>query len=177
MSQVWRLLTTLQAADQELAADLHQRNWLAAILRLRGLTTPEEAMKFLKPDLSDLPDPFLLPDMDAGVERLISAWQNRERIAIYGDYDADGVSATAVMVHGLIALGFPAPMTYIPDRFDEGYGLKVEALEYLVSEGAQLVVTVDCGISSVQEALFLRSLGIDLIITDHHQAEATLPQA
>ena len=177
MSIPWRLATLAGESDIALANSINQRVWFASLLRLRGIETTEEAEAFLKADLNDLPDPFLLPDMEQGVERLCAALRHQERIAVYGDYDADGVSATALMVRVLIACGFEIPLTYIPDRFDEGYGMKIEALEHLINEGAQLILTVDCGVSSFDEANFLREQGVDLIITDHHQAEEHLPYA
>ncbi|MCL2498013.1 MAG: single-stranded-DNA-specific exonuclease RecJ [Symbiobacteriaceae bacterium] len=174
---MWSLATVPRAADMALALKLGQPDWFTALLRLRGVTNSEEAETFLNPGWDDLPDPFTLHDMPQGVQRLLQARERQEQIAIYGDYDADGVTAVALLVRGFHALGFLPPLTYIPDRFDEGYGLNMEALEYLLDEGATLIVTVDCGIVSFTEALFLQEQGVDLIITDHHTPEATLPVA
>ena len=144
------------------------------VLWSRRLTARDEALAFLQPEASRGYDPCEIRGMDAAVERLASAREAGERVAIYGDYDVDGVTATALLVEVLTGLGFQA-RAYIPNRFDEGYGLHTEALAGLRAEGIGLVVTVDCGIRSVGEAAAARSLGLDLIITDHHQPGGELP--
>lgn len=124
---------------------------------------------------AELADPYLLKDMDAVVDRIVWALDHNEKISVYGDFDVDGVTATVLMVEVLQTLGgFVEP--YIPNRFEEGYGLNVEALENLAEKGIQLVITVDCGIRSVLEAERANDLGIDLIISDHHHPAADLPQ-
>lgn len=175
--KTWRLKTIIKEEDKERAQQFQQAEWLCALLRLRGLTDAGDLAVFLNGDLRDLPDPFLLTDMEKAVQRLLRAQENGETVAIYGDYDADGVTATALMVRGLQRLGFPPPITYIPDRFDEGYGMNIEALGFLLGDGAELIISVDCGITAVKEAEFLRRQGIDLIVTDHHQPGSELPEA
>lgn len=148
---------------------------LAKVLYARGIDTPEKVAAFLADD-GDLGNPFDLPDMAAAVTRLRRARRAGERIVVYGDFDVDGVSATALLVSALCATGADA-QPYIPDRFDEAYGLNKPALQRLREQGASLVVTVDCGIRSCAEADFCREIGLDLIITDHHTVPERMPDA
>ncbi len=149
---------------------------LRQVLFNRGLVTPQEAHSFLHGELSFDADPFQLTGMAQAVERIRLALVQHEPIAIYGDYDVDGVTATVLLVEFLRALGGQV-REYIPNRFDEGYGLNKEALTALAREGVRLVITVDCGVRSVEEALHARQLGLDLIITDHHEPAGALPNA
>jgi single-stranded-DNA-specific exonuclease len=143
----------------------------------RGLATDAEARAFLKAEPSSNTDPFQLIGMDATVDRICFALKHNEPIAIYGDYDVDGVTATALLVQALGALGANV-RGYIPNRFDEGYGLNKDALDSLKAEGVKLVITVDCGIRSPDEALHARTIGLDLIISDHHHPDGeNLPPA
>lgn len=146
------------------------------LLYQRGLKTREAAQAFLEAESATGHDPWGLRGMDAAVERLIRAVRSQEPIVVYGDYDADGVLATALLVEALEAHGAKVS-AYIPDRFDEGYGLHAQALTALAQQGARVVVTVDCGTRSVAEAEHASRLGIDLIITDHHVPGPTLPRA
>ncbi|HEY6736450.1 MAG TPA: single-stranded-DNA-specific exonuclease RecJ [Candidatus Saccharimonadia bacterium] len=147
------------------------------LLAGRGLTDEAAVQAFLRPDYGrDLHDPWRLTDMRPAVERLVLAAERGERVAVYGDYDIDGITATTVMVESLQAQGLE-PLAYIPDRFEEGYGINQQALAYLQGEGVTLVVSVDCGITSVAEAAWAREHGLDLIITDHHAVPAEIPQA
>jgi single-stranded-DNA-specific exonuclease len=148
---------------------------IGQILYNRGLTAPAQAREFMA-GAWDYDNPFRLRGMNETVTRLRAALRAGESIAIYGDYDADGVTAVALLVAALRALGARV-RPYIPNRFDEGYGLNDEALGQLAREGAQVVVSVDCGIRSVHEAETARRLGLDLIITDHHTVGETLPPA
>jgi single-stranded-DNA-specific exonuclease len=149
---------------------------LVQILAGRGLSKAEIA-KFLYPDYdAGAYDPGLLTDMTAAVDRIVLAGERGERVVVYGDYDIDGITASAVMIEGLAALGINAT-SYIPDRFEEGYGINLAALEHLKAEGADLVISVDCGITSVGEAAWAREHGLDLIITDHHAVPAEIPGA
>jgi len=150
---------------------------LRQILYNRGYATDAEARAFLKAEPDFDTDPFQMTEMEAAVERISLALEQDEPIAIYGDYDVDGVTSTALLVDVLTALGSNA-RGYIPNRFDEGYGLNNEALSQLKDEGVKLVITVDCGIRSPDEALHARMIGLDLIITDHHHpSEGPLPPA
>ena len=139
------------------------------ILHARGMIDPIEIARFCEPKLTDLHDPGLMPGIDAAVARLIDAVKRDEVIVIYGDYDVDGITATAILYHTIKAAAPNARLrTYVPHRLDEGYGLNCEALRQLRSDGAQLVISVDCGITAVKSAATAREIGLDLIITDHH---------
>ncbi|RME91567.1 MAG: single-stranded-DNA-specific exonuclease RecJ, partial [Anaerolineae bacterium] len=142
----------------------------------RGYATAERARAFLNAEPDFDPDPLRLLGMDAAVDRILYAIRHAEPIAIYGDYDVDGVTATALLVQTLRALGGEAH-PYIPNRFDEGYGLNGDALTQLAASGIKLVITVDCGIRSPEEARLARTLGLDLLISDHHHPGETLPEA
>ena len=149
---------------------------LRQVLYNRGFASLLEAQHFLEAKPIFDTNPFQIKGMRAAVERIESALQKREHIIIYGDYDVDGVTATALLVKVLEALGAQVS-GYIPNRFEEGYGVNKEALATIQSKGAQLVITVDCGIRSLPEAEHARMLGLDLIITDHHQPSSALPGA
>lgn len=148
---------------------------VAQLLYNRGLQTPEEAYHFLY-DKATTTDPFLMKDMRRAVERIRTAIKRRERIIVYGDFDADGVTSTTLMMQVLTRLKANVG-AYIPHRVDEGYGLNSPALEQLAREGARLVVTVDCGIRAVQEVEDANAAGLDMIITDHHSVGAVVPEA
>lgn len=151
------------------------------ILIGRGLATQETLETFLNPTLRQLHDPSLMPDMDKAAARLIEALRRDEKVAIYGDYDVDGVSATAILFHTFRALAPSCDaVCYVPHRLEEGYGLNTEAIRELGDAGARVIVTVDCGVTAIEPAQAARALGIDLIITDHHnppQTSADLPEA
>jgi single-stranded-DNA-specific exonuclease len=145
------------------------------ILAARGLT--DVSADFLFPDYDKSHDPFLLPDMGKAVERLVQARDKQEHITIYGDYDIDGLTATTVLVDAFASFGFKYIDIFIPNRFVEGYGLTVDAVEQIVAGGAELIVTVDCGSMSHKEVERANELGTDVIITDHHLIGETLPPA
>ncbi|MGZ9223339.1 MAG: DHH family phosphoesterase, partial [Anaerolineales bacterium] len=150
---------------------------LKQIVFNRGLATDAEARAFLRAEPNANTDPLQMIGMSAAVDRICYALQHNEPIAIYGDYDVDGVTATALLVQALRALGANV-RGYIPNRFDEGYGLNKDALDSLKADGVKLVITVDCGIRSPDEALHARTLGLDLIISDHHHPDGeNLPPA
>ena len=165
------------AADADaLARDLGVTPVMARLLCIRGLARPDAARAFLAPSLDDLHDPFLLADMRPAVNRILGAIARRERIAIHGDYDVDGVTSTVILRRVLELLG--ADVThFIPERLRDGYGLQPESLDRLHADGARLVVSVDCGIRGVEAARHARAIGLDLIITDHHEPGAELPPA
>lgn len=147
------------------------------VLAARGLAGADAA-EFLEPRLTRLHEPSLIPDMDRAAERILAALDAREPVAIYGDYDADGITATAILFHTMRALAptgaEPLVSTYVPHRLDEGYGLNVGAIEQLAAEGARVIVSVDCGITALEPALAARRAGVDLIITDHHNPPTRL---
>jgi single-stranded-DNA-specific exonuclease len=146
------------------------------ILKSRGLTRAERAA-FLSPDYAKRHDPFLLPDMRAAVDRLKLAHERQEKIAIYGDYDIDGLTATTLMLDALASFGFVHVTSFIPNRFVDGYGLTIDAIEKLAHDGAQLIITVDCGSLSHKEIERANELGVDVIVTDHHNVTETPPPA
>ena len=148
------------------------------ILRVRGLDTPDKQQHFLQPSYERFRhDPFLLPDMHAAVERLVEARQKQENITIYGDYDIDGLTASTVLIDAFESFGFEHVDVFIPNRFVEGYGLTVEAVEKIAATGAQLIVTVDCGSLSEKEIIRAKELGVDVIVTDHHNVAPVQPPA
>lgn len=149
---------------------------VARLLVARGMHDAAAARTFLEGTLRDLRDPEDLPGVPAAAERILAAVRSGERIVVYGDYDADGMCATAILHGCLTALG-AAPEWYVPDRFEEGYGLNSDALRALAAKGARLVITVDCGIASPAEARLAGEIGLDLVITDHHGFAEELPQA
>ncbi|NLY90679.1 MAG: single-stranded-DNA-specific exonuclease RecJ [Firmicutes bacterium] len=150
---------------------------MAKILAKRKITTREEVRFFFQGGRADLPSPFLLPGMEEAVELLASALERRERILIYGDYDADGITAVALLLRTLRPFNTGNILYYLPKRLAEGYGLHQQALAKAVKYGCRLVITVDCGITAVAEAAYLREQGVNLILTDHHEPGSQLPWA
>ena len=149
---------------------------LACVLSARGVTEPEQAWKLLTPGEEPLLDPMLLKDMDRAVLRVTRALKRGETIAVYGDYDVDGITATCLLTDCLTRLGGRV-RSYIPDRLEEGYGLNEEAVLHLARQGVTLIITVDCGITAAREVEFARELGIDVVITDHHECKQAIPEA
>lgn len=146
------------------------------ILKARGLVGQARDL-FLSPSYDARHDPFLLPDMQAAVDRLVRARDKQERITIYGDYDIDGLTATTVLLDAFDSFGFTQVDAFIPNRFVEGYGLTVDAVEKIAASGAELIVTVDCGSLSKKEIERANELGIDVIVTDHHNVMPVQPPA
>jgi len=146
------------------------------ILKARGITSEQKAV-FLSPNYDAKHDPFLLPDMQAAVERLVVARDRQERITIYGDYDIDGLTATTVLLDAFASFGFEHVKAFIPNRFTEGYGMTVDAVERIAKDGADVIVTVDCGSLSHKEITRAKELGIDVIVTDHHNVAPEQPPA
>ena len=166
--------------------ELHKRDQLVAelgfspviclLLVQRGITSIEEAKKFFKPSLNDLHDPFLMPDMDKAVRRLNKALGNKEKILIYGDYDVDGTTAVSLVFKYLRPYSSTLDF-YIPDRYDEGYGISYKGIDYAAENGVSLVISLDCGIKAIEKIEYAKEKGIDFIICDHHMPDATLPSA
>ena len=147
----------------------------AMVLAGRGMKSPEKAKEFLRCD-GPLPDPYRLTDMDKAVSRVRQALERKEKIAVFGDYDVDGITATCLLTDFLRGQGADC-LCYIPGRLEEGYGLNPIALRQLCAEQVKLIITVDCGITAVEEAALCRELGMDLVITDHHECKEQLPEA
>ncbi len=164
----WVLADHDAEAVSQLAASAGLPTLIARLMVVRGISDPSVARSFLSSELSSLSDPFLFRQMDRAVARIQLAISQKERIIVYGDYDVDGVTGSAVLVLALREQGACVD-SYIPDRMTEGYGLNAASLRKLRADGVRLVVTVDCGITAVQEAALAGELGIDLIITDHHE--------
>ncbi len=170
----WNVLPPLPETGAE--GDRGYPLLLTQLLTNRGLTSPEERRAFLGRDITLLRDPLRLPDMEKAAGRLYRALLAGEKVCVYGDFDADGITATAVLVEGLTALGGTA-VPYIPHRQTEGHGLQTDALKRLKEEGVDLVVTVDCGVTDAAEVKKAKSLGMDVVITDHHAPLDELPDA
>jgi len=176
MRKKWVLRKPEPAQAAALAEGLEIHPLLAAILSGRGIADPESARRFLNPSLADMIDPALMKGMAAAVERLTAARLRNEPVCVYGDFDVDGITGTALLVSFLRRAGFTCGY-FIPNRFDDGYGLKIEALERIIASGATLILSVDCGITAIDEALHCRSRGVDLIIVDHHSPGDSIPEA
>jgi single-stranded-DNA-specific exonuclease len=165
-----------ETESTRLAAALGTAPIVARLLCQRGLSDPETAARFLNPSLDHLHDPMALADMRVAVDRLMAAIDRRERIAIHGDYDVDGVTSTVILRRALELLGADV-VHFIPERLKDGYGLQPAAVERLHADGVSLVVSVDCGIRGADAARRARELGVDLIVTDHHEPDVELPPA
>ncbi len=175
VSKRWILKEVDESAAALLSRDLKLPLLLARILVLRGFADPDAARRFLSSSLaSDLPPPHLLAGMDDAVRRIYGALRDGERICVWGDYDVDGTTGAAVLVSFLREIG-GEPVFYIPHRIDEGYGMSRQGIETLHSGGIALIITVDCGISNADEVAYARSLGMDVVIVDHHQLPERLP--
>ena len=165
-----------QKAAEELAAKLGMAPVLASILIKRGITTESAAKRFFRPQLGDLLNPFLMKDMDVAVDRLNDAMGRKERIMVYGDYDVDGCTAVA-LVYKFLQQFYSNIEYYIPDRYDEGYGVSYKGIDYAKEAGVKLIIILDCGIKAVDEIAYAKSLGIDFIICDHHVPDDVMPPA
>jgi len=159
-----------------LARELGLHPVAARVLAARGVRDVTAAERFLRPRLTDLPDPSLMLGMSAAVERLLAALERRERVTVYGDYDVDGVTSTTLLVGFLRQVGWDADY-YVPHRLVEGYGLNPLAVDRLAQAGTRLIVTVDCGVTAVEEVERAARAGVDVLVVDHHQAPAQLPRA
>lgn len=160
----------------KLAAELELDLVISLLLVRRGLKTAAEVKKFFKPSLNDLEDPFLMPDMDKAVKRLNKALGEKEKILIYGDYDVDGTTAVSLVYKYLRAYTSNLDY-YIPDRYDEGYGISTKGIDYAAEQGVTLIISLDCGIKAIDKIEYAKGKGIDFIICDHHLADDVLPDA
>ena len=175
-AKIWRLMPHDQGAVEQLARTLNVSPIVAQLLLNRNLLEAPSAQRFLAAPLSGLYEPELLPGVLEASGRLMDAVRQKKRICIYGDYDVDGVTGTAILLTALRLLG-AAVEFHVPHRLEDGYGLNVQALRRLAQAGVSVVVTVDCGIASLAEAEEARSLGLELIVTDHHEPKESLPRA
>ncbi|UZR92592.1 single-stranded-DNA-specific exonuclease RecJ [Chondrinema litorale] len=161
---------------EKLCSEINVSKPLGAILAQRGIDSFEKAKAFFRPKLEDLHDPFLMKDMQIAVERLQKAIENEERILIYGDYDVDGTSAVSLM-YSFLKKFYNHIDYYVPDRYQEGYGVSKRGIDYAASEGCSLIIALDCGIRAIDKVEYANSLGLDFIICDHHKPGETVPEA
>ncbi|HKY19739.1 MAG TPA: single-stranded-DNA-specific exonuclease RecJ [Vicinamibacterales bacterium] len=173
---LWERMDCNDRTADVLAHELRVSPAIARLLTIRGVDTPELAQRFLHPSLDHLHDPFRLADMPAAVERILGAIERKERIAVHGDYDCDGITSTVILRRALELFGATV-VHFIPDRIKDGYGLQPETFDRLLADGVQLVISVDCGIRGNEAARRARELKIDLVITDHHEPGGELPDA
>ncbi len=177
---IFNPLTPEQEAKQaNISEALGVGHILSQLLVQRGINTYDEAKKFFRPDLNDLHDPFLIKDMDKAVERLNHALSQKERILIYGDYDVDGTTAVALVYLFLSRYTNSSNSIdfYIPDRYNEGYGISYKAIDFAHENGFSLIISLDCGIKAIDKVQYAKTLGIDFIICDHHTPDNELPAA
>ena len=160
----------------DISKKLHISPITAIVLYNRGIRETEAIKNFLNADYKCLHDPYLLKDMDKAVERINTAIKNGEKVTIYGDYDVDGITSIAILYKHLSRLGIEVGY-YVPDRIQEGYGVNIEALDKIKADGTSLIITVDTGITAVEETEYAKKLGMDIIITDHHECKEQIPDA
>ncbi len=160
----------------QLSKDLGVEKPIASLLAQRGVKTFEEAKKFFRPSLEDLHDPFLMKDMEAAVERVEKAIERGENILVYGDYDVDGTTSVA-LVSSYLRSYYPNVATYIPDRYEEGYGVSYKGIDFAADNDITLIIALDCGIKAVEKVSYALEKGVDFIICDHHRPGAVIPKA
>ena len=176
MNKKWQIYETDENKIQEIEQKYQINKLLATILVNRNITKKEDIRLFLEPTRADFHNPFLITDMEKAVEKIIKAIEKQEKVTIYGDYDVDGITSITVLKSFLQDRGL-AVESYIPNRLEEGYGLNKQAIEKIAKSGCQLMITVDCGISAIEEINYANSLGIETIVTDHHEPGNELPKA
>ncbi|MCX5656845.1 MAG: single-stranded-DNA-specific exonuclease RecJ [Candidatus Omnitrophica bacterium] len=170
MQRDWQVLEQRYQEINKISESLGISRFLAQLLVNRGINHSDDAERFLNPRLSNLHDPFLFRSMENTVQRIRKAIRKKEKILIYGDYDVDGITAMAVLIKTLEGIGGD-PLSYIPHRIEEGYGISEQGIRFVLDRGVSLVITVDCGISNVSEIEVLNRKGVDVIITDHHEPD------
>ena len=161
---------------KQLAAALNVEEFVATLLVQRGIETFEDARQFFRPTLADLHNPYLMKDMDKAVERIELAIKNQENILVFGDYDVDGTTAVS-LVSSYLKTYYPNVATYIPDRYDEGYGISFKGIDFADDNGFSLIIALDCGIKSIDHVIYAKERNIDFIICDHHRPGNSLPEA
>lgn len=176
MNKKWQIYQTDENKVKEVQEKYKINKLLATILVNREITEKSQIEKFLNPKRNDFYNPYEMPDMEKAIGRIIKAIENKEKIIIYGDYDVDGITSVTVLKSFLEERGIHVS-EYIPNRLEEGYGLNKKAVEYIAKQGNQLMITVDCGISAIEEVEYANKLGIETIVTDHHEPGEELPKA
>ncbi len=176
MNKKWQIYETDENKIKQIQEKYPINDLLAIILANRNITQKEDIRLFLEPTRNDFHNPFLITDMEKAVERIMRAIEKQEKVTIYGDYDVDGITSITVLKSFLQDRGLEVE-SYIPNRLEEGYGLNKEAIGKIVDTGCQLMITVDCGISAIEEIDYANSLGVETIVTDHHEPGNELPKA
>ena len=176
MNKKWEFYNYDDKKVEELTEKYNISELLATVLVNRNIIEDDDVKLFLEPTREDFGDPYLMPDMEKAVTRIMSAIENNERTIIYGDYDVDGITSITVLSKFLKERGLNVGY-YIPNRLNEGYGLNQNAIKKIADEGYKLIITVDCGISGIQEVDYANSLGMEVIVTDHHEPLEELPNA
>lgn len=176
MNKKWEFYNSDEEKIEEISNKFNISELLATVLVNRNIVEDDEIELFLNPTRNDFHDPYLMPDMKKAVERIVKAIETQEKTMIYGDYDVDGITSITVLSKFLKERGLEVG-SYIPNRLDEGYGLNKEAIKQIADEGYKLIITVDCGISGTEEVEYAYSLGMEVIVTDHHEPLDVLPKA
>ncbi len=176
MNKKWQIYEVDEEKVEELSNKYHLNKLLATILANRNIVNEEEIRLFLNPTRNDFHDPYLITDMEKAINRIVEAIEKQEKVTIYGDYDVDGITSITVLKSFLKDRGLEVSQ-YIPNRLHEGYGLNKNAIDKIHNNGCELMITVDCGISAIEEIEYANSLGIETIVTDHHEPGNELPNA
>ncbi len=176
MDRLWDIREVESIEAESLARELGIPDFLGRLLLLRGVKNAKEAKRFLAPDLADLHDPFTMKDMQKAVERILKSLLKKEKVCVWGDYDVDGITSTSVLLLFLRQVGLDV-VYHIPSRLEEGYGLNEVEIDRIYSEGSSLLITVDCGVSDFKAIEHARSIGLDVLVLDHHQVPDELPPA
>lgn len=176
MNKKWEFYNSENGKAKEISEKFKISELLSAVLVNRNIVEDEDIKLFLNPTRKDFHDPYLMPDMEPAVERIIKAIENNEKTIIYGDYDVDGITSITILTRFLKERGLNVS-SYIPNRLDEGYGLNKDAIKSIAEQGYKLIITVDCGISGTEEVAYAYSLGMEVIVTDHHEPLEELPKA
>lgn len=176
MNKQWEVYNADESLVKKVAKEFYISELVARILVHKGLESKEDINTFLHPTRKDFHDPFLMPDMEKAVDRIVKAIQNKEKTIVYGDYDVDGITSSTVLKRYLADRNLDVDI-YIPNRINEGYGLNENAVRKIAKEGYTLMITVDCGITGDKEVEIAKSLGVDVIITDHHEPLEKIPDA
>ena len=174
MNKKWKINDTQTDIAEKIANEFNISKLVANIIANKGLKDKEEIETFLSPTRKDFYDPFLMPDMKKAVERILKAIDNKEKITIYGDYDVDGITSSTILSRFLEERGIKADI-YIPDRINEGYGLNQNAIKSIAENKTKLIITVDCGITAIKEVELAKELNMDVVVTDHHEPGAEIP--
>ena len=175
MTKKWQIYESNNEKIKEISRKYNLNKLLATILVNRNIEENQIEI-YLNPNRKNFHDPFLMPDMEIAVNRILKAMENKEKIIIYGDYDVDGITSITVLKSFLKDIGIDVEQ-YIPNRLEEGYGLNNPAVKKIAEQGYDLMITVDCGISGIEEIKYANSLGIETIVTDHHEVGEDLPDA